>query len=45
MLIQLFEIFQISQIPIKALPRLLFELKEPFNKELTMKDWSYGKEG
>lgn len=40
MLIQFFEIFQIPQIPIKALPRLLFEFKEPFDKELVMKDWN-----
>lgn len=38
MLIQLFAIFQVSQIPIPALPRLLFEFQEPFDKDLAMKD-------
>ena len=44
MLIQLFELFQISQIPHKAFPRLLFEFKEPFDKQSAMKDWNYGGE-
>ncbi len=42
MLIQFFEIFQISQISPKALPRLLYECKEPFDQDLAMKDWHYG---
>ena len=41
MLIQFFEIFQIPQITPVALPRLLFEFKEPFDKDLAMKDWNY----
>ena len=41
MLIQFFEIFQITQITPIAIPRLLFEFKEPFNKDLAMKDWNY----
>ena len=42
MLIQFFEIFQIPQITPMALPRLLFEFKESFDKDLAMKDWNYG---
>ena len=44
MLIQFFEIFQLSQISRKAHPRLLFDFKEPFDKELAIKDWKYGGE-
>jgi hypothetical protein len=38
MLIQFFEIFQILQITFLALPCLLFEFKEHFDKNLAMKN-------
>ena len=41
MLIQVLEKIQAPQITPIALLRLLFEFKEPFDKDLAMKDWVY----